>query len=108
MRFHPRHRLAASLGASLLILGCASPAMQPTPDRVSMEAPVPGVTVAAATLGGPRAEAGAACASADWSEGRPYRAGNVVAYEGNMYIAKEDNPGYNPTISTYYWAPHRC
>ena len=29
-----------------------------------------------------------------------------MSYSGNLYIAKFANPGYNPTISTYYWAPY--
>jgi hypothetical protein len=37
-----------------------------------------------------------------------YAAGSVVSYNGNLYIAKYANPGYNPTISTYYWAPYTC
>ena len=35
-----------------------------------------------------------------------YAAGSVVTYNGSAYVAKYANPGYNPTISTYYWAPY--
>jgi ABC-type Fe3+-hydroxamate transport system substrate-binding protein len=28
-----------------------------------------------------------------------------VSYSGLQYVAKFANPGYTPTISTYYWAP---
>jgi hypothetical protein len=36
-------------------------------------------------------------------------AGSIVTYsDGKLYVAKFANPGYNPTISTYYWAPYVC
>ena len=28
--------------------------------------------------------------------------------DSKLYVAKFANPGYNPTISTYYWAPYVC
>ncbi len=37
-------------------------------------------------------------------QGQYYAAGNTVSYSGALYRAKYANPGYNPTISTYYWA----
>ncbi|MCW8126590.1 carbohydrate-binding protein [Microbulbifer halophilus] len=40
-----------------------------------------------------------------WSQGTSYVAGDVVAYQGGYYIAEHDNPGYDPTISTYFWEP---
>ena len=46
------------------------------------------------------------CASSAWVQGQSYAAGAVVTYNGALYIAKFANPGYNPTISTYYWAPY--
>ena len=36
-------------------------------------------------------------------QGQYYAAGSVVSYGGTLYRAKYANPGYNPTISTYYW-----
>lgn len=48
------------------------------------------------------------CTYGEWMRDWPYQAGSVVMHEGNLYIAKVDNPGYVPTISTYFWAPHRC
>lgn len=48
------------------------------------------------------------CAYADWMRDWPYAAGSIVRYEGALYVAKFDNPGYVPTVSTYYWAPHEC
>ncbi len=48
------------------------------------------------------------CTGASWVMGKPYAAGALVSYNGRLYKAKFDNPGYNPTISTYYWAPVTC
>ena len=49
------------------------------------------------------------CRYASWIEGGQYAAGNIVLYtDGKLYIANYANPGYNPTISTYYWAPYNC
>jgi chitodextrinase len=42
---------------------------------------------------------------AAWVQGQNYAAGAVVSYQGLQYVAKYANPGYNPTVSTYYWAP---
>lgn len=44
-----------------------------------------------------------------WQAGRSYVAGNVVRYtDGRLYIAEHDNPGYDPTISTWFWDPFTC
>ncbi|TFZ02490.1 DUF1929 domain-containing protein [Ramlibacter henchirensis] len=48
------------------------------------------------------------CSYPAWVQGRPYAAGSIVSYSGSLYIAKFANPGYTPTISTYYWAPYAC
>lgn len=40
-----------------------------------------------------------------WSQGTPYEAGDLVQYQGGYYIAAHANPGYSPTISTYFWHP---
>lgn len=50
----------------------------------------------------------ARCTYTEWMQDWPYQAGNVVSYQGKFYAAKHDNPGYTPTVSTYYWAPHDC
>jgi predicted chitinase len=50
-----------------------------------------------------------ACTSApNWAQGAWYTTGNVVRYNGSYYIAEHDNPGYDPTISTWYWEPYTC
>ncbi len=38
----------------------------------------------------------------EWQEGQWYDAGAIVNYQGSAYIAEYDNPGYIPTVSTYY------
>ncbi|MFB7441668.1 glycoside hydrolase family 19 protein [Streptomyces mirabilis] len=52
----------------------------------------------------------AACSSyPSWVAGRSYVTGDVVRYtDGKTYIAEHDNPGYDPTISTWYWDPYAC
>lgn len=40
-----------------------------------------------------------------WVSGQNYVAGNKVTYQGGYYIAEYDNPGYIPTVSTYFWEP---
>jgi predicted chitinase len=44
----------------------------------------------------------------NWQQGAWYTTGNVVRYNGSYYIAEHDNPGYSPTISTWYWDPYSC
>ena len=41
---------------------------------------------------------------------RPTHVGDVVIYaaNGNDYVATHDNPGYDPTISTWFWSPTTC
>jgi chitinase len=49
------------------------------------------------------------CSAAGWSQGKQYAAGSIVTYSNNkLYKAKFANPGYNPTISTYYWSQYFC
>ncbi|MFT7560863.1 MAG: chitinase [Flavobacteriales bacterium] len=41
-----------------------------------------------------------------WSSGQQYLTGDIVRFtDGNNYIAVHDNPGYDPTISTWFWDP---
>jgi hypothetical protein len=46
--------------------------------------------------------------SNNWVQGQQYATGSVVSYSGQNYVAKFANPGYTPTISTYYWASSPC
>ena len=49
------------------------------------------------------------CGNSSWTQGKQYAAGSVVSYpDGKLYIAKFANPGYNPTISTYFWSQYVC
>ncbi|WP_437678893.1 glycosyl hydrolase family 18 protein [Sorangium sp. So ce131] len=49
----------------------------------------------------------AACAGyPEWQEGQQYNEGAIVNYQGSAYIAEHDNPGYIPTVSTYFWEPY--
>ncbi len=41
----------------------------------------------------------------DWVFGNHYAAGDVVRFEGGYYVAVHANPGYIPTVSTYFWDP---
>ena len=49
-----------------------------------------------------------ACGNSAWIQGKQYAVGSVVSLGGKLYIAKVANPGYNPTISTYYWSLYAC
>lgn len=50
-----------------------------------------------------------ACDYPNWVAGNWYAAGSIVKYtNGLYYVAEHDNPGYDPTISTWYWEPYSC
>ncbi|MBM7845445.1 glycoside hydrolase family 19 protein [Herpetosiphon giganteus] len=51
---------------------------------------------------------GGSCSYTDWVAGRQYYTGNIVRYNGSFYVAEHDNPGYDPTISTWFWEPTTC
>ncbi|WP_437837888.1 glycosyl hydrolase family 18 protein [Sorangium sp. So ce1153] len=53
-----------------------------------------------------RTEAAACAGSPEWQEGQWYDEGAIVNYEGVAYIAEHGNPGYIPTVSTYFWEPY--
>lgn len=49
------------------------------------------------------------CSYPAWVAGRAYVTGDIVQYTNGLdYIATHDNPGYDPTISTWYWSPYTC
>ncbi|HVK72770.1 MAG TPA: hypothetical protein VM734_05595, partial [Kofleriaceae bacterium] len=50
------------------------------------------------------------CPGTTWAAGTPYRVGDVVRYpaNGQYYLAVHENPGYDPTISTWFWEPTSC
>lgn len=51
-----------------------------------------------------------ACPSSAWTQGKYYSAGSIVYYpkNGKYYRASYSNPGYDPTISTWYWTIYTC
>lgn len=52
---------------------------------------------------------GGTCNHPNWVAGQFYPAGSVVRYtNGGYYRAKNENPGYDPVISTWYWEPYTC
>jgi predicted chitinase/chitodextrinase len=49
------------------------------------------------------------CSYPAWAAGTAYTAGAIVRYSNGLYYqATHDNPGYDPTISTWYWSPYTC
>ncbi len=59
--------------------------------------------------GGTTPPGGGTCNYPNWVAGQWYVTGSIVRYtNGLYYIAEHDNPGYDPTISTWYWDPHNC
>ncbi|GII62948.1 chitinase [Sphaerisporangium krabiense] len=49
------------------------------------------------------------CLFPNWVAGRAYVTGDIVRYtNGRNYRATHDNPGYDPTVSTWYWEPYTC
>jgi len=70
----------------------------------SVSAPAPVLVPAPAPAPAP-----SACSKPAWINGMWYAAGSIVSYSnGKLYIARVANPGYNPTISTYFWSPSAC
>ncbi|WP_328913855.1 MULTISPECIES: glycoside hydrolase family 19 protein [unclassified Streptomyces] len=59
--------------------------------------------------GGTTGGSGGTCSYPAWVAGHAYVTGDIVRYtNGNFYRASHDNPGYDPTISTWYWDPYTC
>ncbi|MCK5831498.1 MAG: hypothetical protein KAH20_14480 [Methylococcales bacterium] len=46
------------------------------------------------------------CAYKSWVDLKWYNSGDKVEYKGEIYVAKHSNPGYEPTISTWFWHWH--
>ncbi|MFC1408314.1 glycoside hydrolase family 19 protein [Streptacidiphilus sp. N1-12] len=52
---------------------------------------------------------GGSCSYPAWVAGTSYATGAIVQYSNGLYYqATHDNPGYDPTISTWYWSPYSC
>jgi predicted chitinase/chitodextrinase len=58
--------------------------------------------------GGGTGGGGGSCSYPAWVAGTSYATGAIVLYtaNGQYYQATHDNPGYDPTISTWYWSPY--
>jgi len=52
---------------------------------------------------------GTTCSYPSWVAGQFYAVGAIVTYTNGLYYqATHENPGYDPTISTWYWSPYTC
>jgi chitinase len=61
------------------------------------------------TCSGGSTPPGTSCSYPNWVAGQSYVVGNIVKYTNGLYYrAKNDNPGYDPVISTWYWEPYSC
>src|SRR3954447_20428298 len=50
-----------------------------------------------------------ACNYPGWVAGQYYAVGAIVRYTNGLYYqATHENPGYDPTISTWFWSPYAC
>jgi len=69
----------------------------------------PTTVAGAATTGGAAGSVsmGKPCGPA-WVAGSSYVAGDIVQFMGSYYQASHDNPGYDPTVSTFFWSPLPC
>jgi predicted chitinase len=65
---------------------------------------------ACSSSGGGGGGGGGGCTYPAWVAGQNYNVGDIVTYtpNGGLYIATHANPGYDPTISTWYWSPYTC
>src|SRR5690242_17996891 len=49
------------------------------------------------------------CNYPNWVAGQYYAVGVIVRYTNGLYYqATHENPGYDPTISTWFWSPYSC
>ncbi|MFE7134386.1 glycoside hydrolase family 19 protein [Streptomyces sp. NPDC057638] len=95
-----KRRLTSVLVTALAAIGLAGATLIPT------AAPAAATTAPAQAA---KATADECTTAPNWRAGTWYTTGNVVRYtNGQYYIAEHDNPGYDPTISTWFWNPHTC
>lgn len=80
----------------------AGPVTEPVPAPTPMPKPAPAPAPAPGPAPAP------SCGASTWVQGQYYAAGSIVSFNGTLYRATYANPGYNPTISTYYWARYTC
>lgn len=54
----------------------------------------------------PKPQLPAGCDAPAWVQGNPYKIGDKVVFEGQVFTARnENNPGYHPKISWWFWEP---
>jgi predicted chitinase/chitodextrinase len=59
--------------------------------------------------GGGGGGGGTTCDYPNWVAGQYYNVGAIVHYSTGLYYqATHENPGYDPTISTWFWSPYTC
>ena len=94
-----RVRLLVLLALVACTLGLAAFALPASP---ASAAAAPSVVKAA--------DSGSCSGATTWTAGTYYNVGAIVEYpsNGDYYIATNANPGYDPTISTWYWSPYTC
>jgi hypothetical protein len=52
---------------------------------------------------------GGTCTYTNWAAGTNYNPGDVVLFtDNNYYVCENANPGYDPTVSTWFWDPTTC
>jgi hypothetical protein len=78
-----------------------APYAYPHPAR-AIASPGPGTT--------PTTPTAPVCDYPNWVWGRTYAEAAIVRYadNGKFYKATHANPGWDPTISTYFWSPYTC
>ena len=76
---------------------------------------IDGIGGVTSTAGGPSAAGSSStggqpssCEYPAWEPGATYFVGDIVNELGQLYIATHDNPGYEPTVSTWYWSLYSC
>jgi predicted chitinase len=92
-------------GSSALAGTGGSPSSAGTADPGG--SPATGGQPTAGAAAGGSAPQGKPCGPA-WMAGTNYHPGDIVLFKGAYYIAEFENPGYDPTISTYFWNPYTC
>jgi len=70
----------------------------------------PGALDAAPESTARQAQRTSGCNAPTWQSGAKYHANDIVHYSrnGQYYVATHDNPGYDPTISTWFWSSTTC
>src|SRR5438270_574930 len=103
------NRAATARGLTLAL----APAMLNSSSRVAVSLLLAGALAGCAgqttdPAGGAETGLQSSCGATAWQQGHSYNAGDVVRFNGSYYVGTNANPGYDPTISTWFWDPHTC